>query len=641
MAAYYIRNFFDKQRSQREIERVARTAEEKERRGSKQMRGGSTRERTMTKHASYQQLGNYRLIRQLGAGGFAEVYLGEHSYLKTLVAIKVLRTPVSLQEMQHFLKEARTLSLLNHPHILRVLDFGVDGAIPFLVMEYVAGGTLHQCYPRGSMVPVPCMLSYVKQIAAALMYAHEHKVIHRDVKPENMLVGRDGGILLSDFGIAVAAHSTASLKTVDAAGTPAYMAPEQIQGRPRPASDQYALAMVVYEWFCGARPFSGDAMQVLYQQIHNPPPPLRSKGSAISSDVEKVVQKALTKDPEHRFPTVEAFANALEDACQRRSRRTSRSCTYHGHSSLVSALAWSPDGTRIASTDYDERVHIWDARTGISVSIDNYAGCPGPAGAITWSPDGSHIALGNRSTAALVRMLATKQKQDFDGICGKVDAIAWSYNGSRLASGSIGKVYGDNLAYVVQVWETASGQNIFTQYFYLPLGKRRDWLSLSAKGGFVSMQWLPDNTRMIFVNLDKTVETWNVSSQRAVSRLHFQERNDEAQMVVLSPDGRYAASVMADQTVEVWNTASGNRICTYRGHQDQVNVVAWSPDAKHIASGSQDATIQVWNAKTGQQIFTYRGHTGSVHVVAWSPDAKYIASASSDRTVRTWQVEGL
>src|SRR5579883_1091859 len=105
---------------------------------------------------------------------------------------------------------------------------------------------------------------------------------------------------------------------------------------------------------------------------------------------------------------------------------------------------------------------------------------------------------------------------------------------------------------------------------------------LWGKGGFVSMQWLPDNTRMIFVNLDKTVETWNVSSQRAVSRLHFQERNDEAQMVVLSPDGRYAASVMADQTVEVWNTASGNRICTYRGHQDQVNVVAWSPDAKHI-----------------------------------------------------------
>src|SRR6266536_474997 len=129
MAAYYIRNFFDKQRSQREIERVARTAEDKERRGITQMRGGTTRERPMTKHASCQQLGNYRLIRQLGAGGFAEVYLGEHTYLKTSAAIKVLRTSVTSLEMQHFVKEARTISLLKHPHILRVLDFGVDGAI--------------------------------------------------------------------------------------------------------------------------------------------------------------------------------------------------------------------------------------------------------------------------------------------------------------------------------------------------------------------------------------------------------------------------------------------------------------------------------------------------------------------------------
>jgi eukaryotic-like serine/threonine-protein kinase len=115
----------------------------------------------MTRYASCQQLGNYRLIRQLGAGGFAEVYLGEHTYLKTSAAIKVLRTPVTSLEMQHFLKEARTISLLKHPHILRVLDFGVDGAIPFLVMEYVAGGTLRQCHPSGSMVPLPRILSYM------------------------------------------------------------------------------------------------------------------------------------------------------------------------------------------------------------------------------------------------------------------------------------------------------------------------------------------------------------------------------------------------------------------------------------------------------------------------------------------------
>src|SRR5713101_2257871 len=135
-----------------------------------------------------QQLGNYRLIRQLGSGGFADVYLGEHLYLKTYAAIKVLRTRMNPQDVQHFLQEAQTIAQLKHQHIVRVFDFGIDGSTPFLVMDYAPKGTLRQAHSPGSVLPLSLVVSYVKQIAAALQHAHDAKLIHRDVKPENMLL---------------------------------------------------------------------------------------------------------------------------------------------------------------------------------------------------------------------------------------------------------------------------------------------------------------------------------------------------------------------------------------------------------------------------------------------------------------------
>src|SRR5437764_9295558 len=119
-----------------------------------------------------QQLGNYRLIRLLGQGGFAEVYLGEHVYLKSQAAIKVLYTRLAMEEMEKFLSEARTLVHLVHPHIVRVLDFGLENNIPFLVMDYAPNGTLRQRYPKGTLLPLPTIVDYVAQIADALQYAH-------------------------------------------------------------------------------------------------------------------------------------------------------------------------------------------------------------------------------------------------------------------------------------------------------------------------------------------------------------------------------------------------------------------------------------------------------------------------------------
>lgn len=260
------------------------------------------------------QFGNYRLVKLLGAGGSSEVYLGHHLYLGTEAALKILDTRLQDAEFAQFSNEARTLMTLHHPNIVRILEFGMEAGTPFIVMQYAPYGSLGQCYPAGSRLPLADIISYVNAIAAGLQYAHDHQLVHRDIKPDNLLIGSDHEILLSDFGIAVTAHSTHSLRTQDAIGTVTYMAPEQLRKKARPASDQYALGIVVYEWLCGEPPFDGSPIEVAMQHLHDTPPPLRAKRQEITPAVERVVFKALAKESHERFPSVQAFAEALERA---------------------------------------------------------------------------------------------------------------------------------------------------------------------------------------------------------------------------------------------------------------------------------------------------------------------------------------
>jgi serine/threonine protein kinase len=273
-----------------------------------------------------QQLGNYRITRLLGHGGFADVYLGEHIFLKTPAAVKVLQARLSLHDdLNSFLQEAQTVARLIHPNIVRVLDFGVHEETPYLVMDYAPGGTLRQRHPKDSQLSITTIVPYVKQLAEALHYAHSEKFIHRDIKPENMLIGRRGEILLSDFGIALISQSSRYQGTQDVTGTVAYMAPEQIQGKPVRASDQYALGITVYEWLSGDRPFHGSFTELCVQHMFAPTPPLREKLPTISPEVEQVVMTALAKDAKQRFGSVQAFANALEQASGQASKARPRS----------------------------------------------------------------------------------------------------------------------------------------------------------------------------------------------------------------------------------------------------------------------------------------------------------------------------
>ncbi len=241
-----------------------------------------------------QHLGNYCLLRLLGRGGFADVYLGEHVYLHKPAALKILHMRLGEQETEQFLREAQILARLEHPHIVRVLDFAVQDGLP---LEQI--------------------LAYVSQVASALQYAHDQRLIHRDVKPENMLLDAREQVLLADFGLALlTATHPASTQVMDPAlaGTAPYLAPEQVQGQPGPASDMYALGVVVYEWLCGQRPFRGTPIEVAMQHISAPPPAFHEQVPELSPAVEEVVLRALAKEPEERFPSVQDFATALQHA---------------------------------------------------------------------------------------------------------------------------------------------------------------------------------------------------------------------------------------------------------------------------------------------------------------------------------------
>ena len=616
-----------------------------------------------------QQLGNYRLIRLLGRGGFAEVYLGEHIYMQTQAAIKVLHTQLTLQDMEQFRLEAQTIAKLEHPHIVRVLEFGVERATPFLVMNYAPNGTLRQHHPRGTRLPLATVVAYVKQIADALQYAHNEKLIHRDVKPENMLVGRRKEVLLGDFGIALVAQATRSQRTQEVIGTVAYMAPEQIQGKPRPASDQYSLGIIVYEWLSGNVPFQGSALEVYGQHMHVSPAPLCEKIPTLSVGVGQVVMQALAKEPHERFKNIQAFASALEQA--------SNSPTFV----LPTQKAIHPDCAP-ASTDLITLI-AESKRTRSSRNILQTTGTP-PSHLTFLPKDAStlnlktHRPISRRTVfiglagltlvggGLMLWLQAPHTLYTYSGHSDQISSVAWSPDSKRIASASF-----DGTA---QIWDAADGSNTHTYLGYSP-STPVVWspdgtqiaMSTSVSGGGQQVQilevstgkpilsyadgsfgkWSPDG-KCFAVAATDGVQVWDTT---AGSKLYtytaqatpFSSNGQvSASRLAWSPDGTRLA-VGTVQLVDVWNAADGNHICTYHGHEiknsygESITGLAWSPDSQCIVSAiSNRNDVHVWDATDGSRVFIYKGHTYVVFAVDWSPISNSIASASGDNTVQVW-----
>ena len=654
-----------------------------------------------------QQLGNYRLLKLLEESDDASVYLGEHIHLKTLAAIKVPQVRLLQDDQQSFLQQVRAIAGLAHPNVVRVLECGVAENTPYLVMTYARGGTLRQRHPIGTQVPLPLVVTYVRQLAAALQYAHDRGLVHRDIRPEHMLLGRNNEVLLSNFGVALPASHSRTQSVQELIGAVTYMAPERVQGSATAASDQYALAVVVYEWLCGIWPFYGnDYLEIATQQLRVMPAPLSSRLPTLPVGVESVVMKALAKDAAQRFENVQAFAWALEQAMltpvsgisrsqppvsasspitdpskELAARRPTRRAvaigliafagvtaagggiallmlpqqkppalpptptvppaapgttlyTYRGHVDNVIAVAWSPDGARIASWSDDDTMQECDAATGhllVSYPV---------AKILSWTPDWQRLATGNRiefqawDFTSGRTIFSQRGAVTASGISYELPAntlVAYSPDGKRIVS---------LLGSSVQAWDGNSGKNILT-YSSGPPGGGAAYLSAVA--------WSPDSKRIAVATSAyssgklQAVQVVVIDVAGASMVLSYHLHGNVIQALAWSPDGKLLAS--AGDEVQVREASTGKMLVSFQA--SGANGLAWSPDSTLLATydysldpraGPGSPVINIWYAASGGKVLSYSGHTGGVNYVAWSPDGRRIASASADKTVKVWQV---
>jgi len=277
--------------------------------------------------------GRYRLDEVIGRGGMSTVYKAFDTVLERPVAIKLMHREIATDsdQLERFRREARAVAQLNHPHVVSVIDAGEepledgdDEGTPYIVLEYVAGETLKSVIRRGGPLEIPQALAYAIEVARALGTAHEHQIVHRDVKPQNILIDPEGGAKITDFGIARSLSEEGLTMAGRVLGTTDYVSPEQALGQAvTPQSDLYSLGIVLYEMLTGDVPFHGETpVAVAMKHVREEPPDVQARRPEISAATASVIDRALAKDLSHRYPDAAAMVADLENVLAIEASRT-------------------------------------------------------------------------------------------------------------------------------------------------------------------------------------------------------------------------------------------------------------------------------------------------------------------------------
>jgi len=662
---------------------------------------------------STKQINSYRLLTLIARGGMGEVYIAEDQRLLRQVAFKVIPIDALLEAVPeearlaiaHFEREARTIAQLDHPFILPIYDCGttqIQGVtVPYLVMPLRKEGSLHtwlRQYRATSPLSLEELAQFLLQAADALQHAHDAHIIHRDVKPANFLMrSRRGAMLpdiqLADFGIAKLTDATL-LTGQGVRGTPLYMAPEQWHAHPTYATDQYALAAMVYQLLAGQPPFRGNQYELMYQQLSAQPLPPSRVNPALPREIDPILLKALAKAPQDRFPSVLAFALTFEQAI--RTIRQSRSIqkqptsllapftpsvlpntpapipapptkqsqnlstgmqfsTYRCPYGVVYSLAWISSRCYVAIGDAEGKIQVWDSRTNSLRST--FQGHTHEIKAILWSPHDTRIAsYAYQEKEIHVWDTSTGQKiATYGGHMHDVTTAAWSPDGIHIASSE------EQIEpATIHIWNTTTGVLVTT---YID---RSDGPANTVQ----AITWAPDNLH-IAITLSAMqgnrmlIYLWNVAKGSTICAygLHAKRKGlysngHELFATTWSPDGKQLSfhenhspyHLLLNCLYEhVWEMPSQrlthtrtyfdgrHRVCKTNGlsYSDFMPIPGgWSPDSASIATGIEK-TVQVWNARTGENILVYQDHIAPVTKIAWSPGGARIASAS-DTAMHIW-----
>jgi eukaryotic-like serine/threonine-protein kinase len=598
---------------------------------------------------SGQSIGRYHVIEKLGKGGMAIVYKAYDTRLERDVAIKVIRTdafpPAALERvLARFEREAKLLAKLDHPNIVAIYDYGEFENVPYLVMPYLPGGTLKVLIGKPMPYPEACKL--LAPVARGLEYAHQHGMVHRDVRPSNILFSADGFPRISDFGIGklFEEEGTQNLtETGVSVGTPEYMAPEQWLNRVTPQSDIYSLGIVFYELLTGRVPYRADTpAAVLLKQNTDLFPQPKEFAPDLPKAVERILFKSLAKKPEDRYPSMREFVAALEELDSRfqikdnfgpQEFQNTNSQSEDTHDNLIdNKEAIAPDHIRA----HPSRIlpsWFWPVLGGIGMlgflaffTLTN-----------TLKPSTSLTVLVATKTAAVIPSQTTpKTLQPIESV--SMSATSPAPSPSIDISSATPKLASSPTQIDMMLPVQAGTPLPLLDTVIEP--QNADQLDSLARwntgNGVTSIVFSPDGKLIASGSLDYTVKLRRISDGSLVNTL--KGHTAPVRSVAFSPDGQLLASGSDDYTVKLWRVSDSSLVRTLKWFTNGVNSVSFSRDGQMLVGGSRDGAVRIWRASDGSLIQTLKGHLESVICVAFSPNGQIIASGSMDHTVKLWRV---
>ncbi len=600
------------------------------------------------------KLGGYTLTRILGSGGMGTVYLAEDQTVGQQVAIKVVHTSndeaynamlSTSQAADRFRQEARAVASLDHLHILPLYRYGEEetdyGTQAYMVMQYRPEGSLqdwqkrraHKALNEASVtsalqesIQLPPGLptdwpmnieevaEYLRQAASALQYAHDCDIIHRDVKPANFLLRFDTNpstdkhsafLLLSDFGLAKFFSSSSA--TTNILGTPTYMAPEQFNGNAEPASDQYALAIMIYYLLAGRPPFVGDPMHLLRQHLNTAPPPIRTFAPTLSTGIEQVLARALTKRPSERYPSISAFAESFIQYMHK--DQSDILYTTPAQSIYLSQPAFK--STVDVSSQYVLTEQSAILQTPQPIIEDKTASAFSPdLSSSAFLPEQSQQTISAYTPLPRSENLSGPMSgmQSMDHRTSRRGALGWIFGGIAVLGLGIGADLG------IYLYE----KHLFPNQQQAP----------SVALNFPSASPSPATS--------PSPRAPNTGQQPNTPRgIQYLLRGHSGKVTSLSwsPDGSQLASASLDHSVRLWNLSTQQNTTTYLKHTQGILTVAWSHHHNLLASGGQDKTILVWDI-VGNTKHKFTNQAGTVEQIVWSINDQNIIVAIPNHKVQ-------